>query len=239
MDSTPQHTCITCRVLFRDLETQKQHYKCDWHRYNLKRKVADLPPLSVEEFKKRVTEHQKDEKPSQDSLQCKSCKKHFSSQNQYDNHLNSKKHKERIAKIPQHGEDEELTSQGSGKSSSSSNGFLKVNKIDEGMETDSEVESVDSEEWEKYKDNPTTRNNCIFCPHHSRSWVRNLKHMTEAHSFFIPDLEYCTDVKGLIEYLGEKVCFGYMCIWCSQKFNEGTLIYNIEFKNNFMDLKTV
>lgn len=29
--------------------------------------------------------------------------------------------------------------------------------------------------------------------------------MTEAHSFFLPDPEFLTDLEGLIEYLGAKV----------------------------------
>ena len=33
---------------------QKEHYKSDWHRYNLKRKVADLPPVTAENFQERV-----------------------------------------------------------------------------------------------------------------------------------------------------------------------------------------
>jgi len=35
-------------------ELQKEHYKSDWHRYNLKRKVADLPPVTAENFQQRV-----------------------------------------------------------------------------------------------------------------------------------------------------------------------------------------
>lgn len=56
------YTCITCRVMFADkdgaagcaAELQKEHYKTDWHRYNLKRKVADLPPVTAENFHLRV-----------------------------------------------------------------------------------------------------------------------------------------------------------------------------------------
>jgi len=56
------YTCITCRVVFADkegndgvsAELQKAHYKTDWHRYNLKRKVADLPPVTAENFLQRV-----------------------------------------------------------------------------------------------------------------------------------------------------------------------------------------
>ena len=43
-------TCITCRVAFADADRQRAHYKGDWHRYNLKRKVVDLPPITAENF---------------------------------------------------------------------------------------------------------------------------------------------------------------------------------------------
>ena len=47
-------TCITCRVSFSDAEMQRSHYKTDWHRYNLKRKVAQMPPVTAEVFFERV-----------------------------------------------------------------------------------------------------------------------------------------------------------------------------------------
>lgn len=84
------------------------------------------------------------------------------------------------------------------------------------MEVDSDVESVDSDEWLDDTENPASRNDCLFCNHHSRSVVKNLKHMSSAHSFFIADPEYCIDIKGLLKYLGEKIYAGYMCIWCNE-----------------------
>ena len=48
------YTCISCRVAFADGEIQRAHYKTDWHRYNLKRKVADMPPVTAENFQERV-----------------------------------------------------------------------------------------------------------------------------------------------------------------------------------------
>lgn len=44
---------------------------------------------------------------------------------------------------------------------------------------------------------------CLFCPHHSRTLMKNVAHMTKAHSFFIPDVEFLVDLRGLIRYLGE------------------------------------
>ena len=48
-------------------------------------------------------------------------------------------------------------------------------------------------------------NECIFCSHNSKDLEGNVIHMTERHSFFLPDAEYLTDLEGMMTYLGEKV----------------------------------
>ena len=47
-------TCISCRVLFESADYQREHYKTDWHRYNLKRKLVELQPVTEDEFKLKV-----------------------------------------------------------------------------------------------------------------------------------------------------------------------------------------
>ena len=46
-------TCLACRVLFVDAELQRSHYKTEWHRYNLKRRIAQFPPVTAEDFADR------------------------------------------------------------------------------------------------------------------------------------------------------------------------------------------
>lgn len=46
-------TCISCKVAFGTAEAQRLHYQSDWHRYNLKRKVADLPPVDLAQFQQK------------------------------------------------------------------------------------------------------------------------------------------------------------------------------------------
>lgn len=55
-DAAPQQlfTCITCHVGFREAEDQRAHYRTEWHRYNLKRKVADMRPVSQGDFEARA-----------------------------------------------------------------------------------------------------------------------------------------------------------------------------------------
>lgn len=100
-----QFTCINCDARFANAEIQREHYKTDWHRYNLKRRVAQLPPVTAEEFQQRVlsarsaTETAIEEQ--QMSIYCTACRKQFGNQKAHDNHLNSKKHKEALDRFEQ------------------------------------------------------------------------------------------------------------------------------------------
>ncbi|KAG9479390.1 hypothetical protein GDO78_012848 [Eleutherodactylus coqui] len=88
------YTCITCRVAFADPDIQRAHYKTDWHRYNLKRKVADMPPVTAENFQERVLAQRAvmEEQSKETATYCAACSKRFSTFNAYENHLKSKKH---------------------------------------------------------------------------------------------------------------------------------------------------
>ena len=71
---------------------------------------------------------------------------------------------------------------------------------------DEDIEEVDSDEWdEETEDDPIPRTDCFFCLHHSSTLEKNAIHMSNEHSFFIPDVEYLVDLAGLFEYLGAKV----------------------------------
>lgn len=48
------YTCNTCVQQFPNSETQREHMKTDWHRYNLKRKVAGLLPIAANVFASKV-----------------------------------------------------------------------------------------------------------------------------------------------------------------------------------------
>ncbi|KAL8743808.1 MAG: hypothetical protein Q9190_003871 [Brigantiaea leucoxantha] len=71
------------------------------HRYNLKRRVASLPPLSSEVFAEKVLTSQA--KSSADAAKaafekpCTACQKTYYSENAYQNHLGSQKHRLRVA----------------------------------------------------------------------------------------------------------------------------------------------
>ncbi|KAH8400423.1 hypothetical protein KR215_012047 [Drosophila sulfurigaster] len=244
-------TCINCDARFANAEIQREHYKTDWHRYNLKRRVAQLPPVAAEEFQQRVltarsaTETAIEEQ--QMSIYCTACRKQFGNQKAHDNHLNSKKHKDALARFvetePQSSSPAlcvksrveprphpALAAAAAGKGRFA---FAeRAMQIDEDADDDDdadfediEEEEIDSDEWDKIAENPLSERDCLFCTEQSEDLVANLKHMSVAHSFFIPDAEYCTDMEGLIYYLGEKVANYFICLWCNDR---GKTFYSLD-----------
>ena len=90
------YTCNSCQVAFRTSDLQRTHMRSDWHRYNLKRRVASLPPLNSEIFAEKVLNAQATTsaaaaKASFETL-CEVCQKKFYSENAFQNHLASQKH---------------------------------------------------------------------------------------------------------------------------------------------------
>ncbi|KZF21158.1 hypothetical protein L228DRAFT_248930 [Xylona heveae TC161] len=90
-------TCNTCQVAFRSSELQRGHMHSDWHRYNLKRRVASLPPLASEAFAEKVLSAQASTTAAAAKAafekSCDACQKTYYSENAYANHLGSQKHR--------------------------------------------------------------------------------------------------------------------------------------------------
>ncbi|XP_036375021.1 zinc finger protein 622 [Megalops cyprinoides] len=310
------YTCISCRVAFADSEVQRAHYKTDWHRYNLKRKVADMPPVTAENFQERVLAQRAaaEEQPRGGAAWCATCAKRFSSGNAYQNHLQSHRHQEaekrsllaaqrkvermneknlekglEAERMDNNARNEALQQalreqqraapaqapppEGQGRPRPEKPPRLQwfeeqARKIRESEEDagaeEEEWEDMDDdeegEEEEEEEDDDTEEamegekegasasgsstelppgailvTDCLFCAHHSRSLLKNLAHMTKAHSFFIPDVEYLVDLKGLIRYLGEKVGVGKVCLWCNEK---GRSFYSTEAVQAHMNDKS-
>ena len=191
------YTCITCQVAFVDPDLQRAHYKTDWHRYNLKRKVAELPPVTADGFQERVlAQRAMDALKLEDkhSQYCAVCRKQFVSDKSYESHLRSRKHKE-LEKRQKDKNEKEI-------------------QADVAKNEGDEVEEADSDDNEP---EPLETNECLFCPHFEQDMESNLKHMISVHGFFLPDLEYLEDIEGLMKYLAEKVGVGCMCLYCNEK----------------------
>ncbi|KAF4976902.1 hypothetical protein FZEAL_6478 [Fusarium zealandicum] len=102
-DTSASHpyTCNTCQVAYRNIDLQKGHMKSDWHRYNLKRRVASLPPISADVFTEKVLQARAVSTAEADKAyferSCDICQKTYYSENAFQNHLSSQKHKAKEA----------------------------------------------------------------------------------------------------------------------------------------------
>lgn len=52
--SSVSFTCNSCAVEFTTSDQQRYHMKTDWHRYNLKRRVNQLPTVTSDEFAEKL-----------------------------------------------------------------------------------------------------------------------------------------------------------------------------------------
>ncbi|WWD07986.1 hypothetical protein V865_006096 [Kwoniella europaea PYCC6329] len=179
-------TCISCRVAFETAAEQRSHFSTDWHRYNMKRRVANLPPVAAESFNEKVLERREQNAVRTDprSLSCVSC--------------NSISHAD------------QTTSQNPSQPSPHS-----INVAHSATDTDSEEEEDGDFSARiakaRRRIQPT---DCLFCPANHNSIDDNTKHMAKSHSFFIPDQDILLDLPGLLSYLGEKVAVGNLCLYC-------------------------
>ncbi|KAF4314880.1 hypothetical protein BBI17_009836 [Phytophthora kernoviae] len=222
-------TCTACRLEFEMPTEQRDHFRMDWHRYNLKRKVVELPPVTEEqfEFRMRKVREEKEAQVANDPkqkqrtrkeeikkagvktvLKCVACNKTFTTANAHENHLASKKHLANAKKNPEVATAVEKQ--------------LEVVSLDVKQGDSSEVKELTDEELakeiEEYKKQvPLEKEDCIFCAHHAKDFESCLTHMLKEHGFFIPDLEFLVDAEGLVGYLAEKVKVGFYCLYCNGK----------------------
>lgn len=290
------YTCITCHVAFPHAELQREHYKTDWHRYNLKRKVVGMPPVTAATFQDKVKEHRIASETDKETegisgFCCKLCQKRFSSHKAFENHRKSKKHRSRES---DHLHSVEETISRDGESREKGDMIImeeaKVEKIlsdvkadmaqpriikskdaktprdfapgdnpriqwfkkqakalegsedsdewedmdeddieeewddDAEIDEDADIESLSSEALSAMKQRDISVNECLFCLRKSKSMASSIIHMSKQHGFFIPDVNFVTDLEGLLKYLGEKVGRGNICLWCNEK---GKAFYSI------------
>jgi len=75
--------------------------RSDWHRYNLKRRVTCLPPIASEVFTEKVLQAQASSTAAASKASyektCTVCERTYFSENAYQNHVGSQKHRARLA----------------------------------------------------------------------------------------------------------------------------------------------
>lgn len=239
----PGLSCNACNKEFEGESDQKLHYKSEWHRYNLKRKVAGVPGVTEVLFLARQSALAEEKNKSNETpmlYSCGLCNKGYRSSKAHAQHLKSRSHAT-------------LASRGMSDSDDRS-AIIRplpprvVNKLpqqraqyDEDSEESDEWEEVDPEEDligeatdslshlgvnehttnvhmddddNEYELDPSC---CFMCDVEHDTIESCMVHMHKQHGFFIPDVEYLKDPKGLLTYLSLKVKRDFMCLYCNER----------------------
>ncbi|KAI0769307.1 C2H2 type zinc-finger-domain-containing protein [Trametes elegans] len=243
------YTCLSCTIAFHTAQDQREHYRSDHHRYNMKRRVAGLPPVSATLFNQKVLERRAETAimTSPKGSTCEVCGKSYTTENAYRTHLSSKKHKDNelraaekararaeAPEAPEAAEEAHTPAPApeAGPSKPAPETLKPLQTVEEVADQLKRVALQVDEDATEEEINQTidekiaaarariSPTQCLFCNHAAPTLEENLTHMSVAHSFFIPDAEYLVDLPGLITYLGEKIAVGNTCIYCSGRGRE-------------------
>jgi pre-60S factor REI1 len=260
-------TCNTCQVAFRSSDLQRTHMQSDWHRYNLKRRVASLPPLTSEIFAEKVLANKASAAATAARAsfekKCDPCDKVFFSEGAFVNHVGSQKHKNAAAKYAKYGrvggdqatetesmtgstfslgdpletgsareemEDEEMDEiaermNSSGMQAAQDPVFGKTQGQNNAMDAEQRknasgvmgANAADQMEIDEDYEHEADVNMCLFCNYVSPTMDLNINHMGKQHGWFVPEMEFLVDMKGLINYLSETIQVLHQCLYCHKQ----------------------
>lgn len=215
------YTCNTCLVAWRSSEVQREHMRTDWHLYNVKRRVASLPPVSLPTFNEKVlaVKASSSAAAAKASFEktCVACQKTFYSENSYENHIKSSKHKSREARMNREHADDA--------SSVMSSTFSLGEPINKTRENDADVSNAadglkaatieeEDEGEQEPDDGEYSSSRCLFCSNKESNINANADHMLKSHGMFIPERDYLADLEGLLHYLWRKINENSECLYC-------------------------
>jgi len=189
-----------------------EHYKSQWHKYNLKRREAGLPPLLETDFEARLA-------AAQEALEQQQKGK------QTDGHLKKGKKDRRNKKQQQKLENGAATVSSQvpaydrmkqeGEPSAPAAAAQEESKVQEEKE---EAKSEEEKMMEAAQQIEIDPRQCLFDKHVSASVQDNIDRMQRKYGFFVPDQEYLADQEGLVGYCHEKIKIGRICLYCQKGF---------------------
>lgn len=205
--------------------------KTDWHRYNLKRRVAGLPSVSSDAFAEKFLLHENFEDDQEDEYGFVV----YSKRRDLSNRQMTKKEMKRQAKMdrgrildeleekplrdlsPAVSESshfslqtvESLTTEGSHFESHSESGLSEYEIVD-APDSDSSSESEDEDSFAELL--PLTT--CFYCGKRNQDIEPNINHMFKWHGLYIPERSFLTDLHGLLTFLSTKISIDKECIIC-------------------------
>lgn len=241
----PGLTCNACNKEFNDDTEQKLHYKSEWHRYNLKRKVAGVPGVTEALFVARQTALAQEKGQSSETpmlYSCGLCGKGYRSSKAHAEHLKSRNHIMRASQgtnneeedkaivkplprrvvnkpSPQREVNDEESEESDWEEADPEEDLVgeATNSLTDlnVREVGSENDMDEDEDDDDYEE--LDPSSCFMCDLEHDTIESCMVHMHKQHGFFIPDVEYLKDPEGFLTYLGLKVKRDFMCLYCNDR----------------------
>lgn len=215
-------TCNACNTEFNDESERNLHYRSEWHRYNLKRKVAGVPGVTEELFNARQSALDREQNmlnAAPMSYTCALCNKEYRSEKAHAQHLNSRSHTLKASKESCSQATAGITIIKPRKHTPNKSQYEGEESGDEWVEVDpnddmdeSDVSDADDMDIEEELDTSC----CFVCDLKHDNIENCMAHMHKHHGFYIPDVEYLKDPNGLLTYVGLKVKKDFMCLYCNR-----------------------
>ena len=258
-DEKREIICSTCHIKFNSVTNYKLHLQTEFHIYNTKRRIAELPPISEEVFEQKREQMVSANASlvSEVTYKCFPCNKSFKSLEMLDEHKKSKKHKKNekeymkkhpdasdssIFKSISHNQSEK------GEEKNTANILDGINEEIQSSAGFSIVGEQESKNGEKIHQKTTldSLRVCLFCNKESDGVKKNIDHMRIKHSFTILDIDCLVDLKGLLTYMAQRIHIGKICLFCSKQFKDarscqqhmmdcGHCMMNMEDEDEYVD----
>lgn len=205
--------------------------KTDWHRYNLKRRVAELPLISSDVYAEKVLELQRVQEAQE------------ADEDEYGFHINHRRRSKngpqltkkvlrqqmnRGRRFPQQVDGTVLRTESP---VSIRSGLSQFSLGSEDFETGSELNETDVSEIDLHSEGidheddsdvdlmddleellPATC--CVFCGLNNHETEANVRHMFSKHGLYIPERLYLVDLEGLLSYICDFVVAENVCMVC-------------------------
>ncbi|AGO12404.1 AaceriAER050Cp [[Ashbya] aceris (nom. inval.)] len=222
--STLMYTCNSCMIQFKSSDLQRYHMKTEWHRYNLKRRIADLPPIDADIFTQKMQVSEREKRLHQvDEFGFPVLKPigHPASGRRSTNGgiLRGRRDGQGKKKTLFRSDSPALSiaSQMS-KISVRSTDYDEHSASEYAFTDESQVESEDYTDREDTQDDNRERPDvvdCVYCGVHSNTVEKNLDHMSLAHGLYVPERRYLEDAAGLVNFLIEEIVLSKRCMCCN------------------------
>jgi len=175
------------------------HYKSDWHKYNLKRREAGLALLEEKEFVARLEaalalRKEKEKKNGTDHI------KNITKKNYKEKKIADKKNNEnRETAVP-------------------SSDYTKMEEDPSTEDDKNRLSRLPAALVESQENPEIDPKQSLFDQHRSHTLMENIEYMQKEYGFFLPDQDCLVDVEGLLGYCHEKIKLGHYCLYCEKLF---------------------